>query len=151
MQKFITTVFALIIAGTALAQSRFSSKEFSINGYRNPSVGVEFRIRQISLHAGYYPSNFEAGVTTDFFKAGTTVWFLPVGKKENPSSFYAGADYLRGLSFDYKQRNAVGVEAGFRWMIWKGLNLRVGAIMVNAAGQGPKFNPTSALSYSFFF
>lgn len=151
MQKFITTVFALIIAGTALAQGRFSSKEFSINGYRNPSVGVEFRIRQISLHAGYYPSNFEAGVTTDFFKAGTTIWFLPVGKKENPSSFYAGADYLRGLSFDYKQKNAVGVEAGFRWMIWKGLNLRVGAIMVNGAGQGPKFNPTSALSYSFFF
>src|SRR5262249_15951771 len=135
----------------ALAQSRFSSKEFSINGYRNPSVGLEFRLRQVSLHAGYYPSNFKAGVTTDFFKAGTTVWFLPVGKKENPSSFYAAVDYLTGLSFDYKDKNALGMETGFRWMIRKGLNLRVGAIVVTGAGQGPKLNPTSALSYSFFF
>jgi len=150
MQKLIATVFALSMVIAAQAQSRFSPKEFSINGYRNPSVGLEFRVKQVSLHAGYYPSNFKAGETTDFFKLGTTFWFLPVGKKVNPSSFYAGVDYLRGLSFDYDQKNVVGLETGFRWMIWKNLNLRVGAIVVVGGGESVKLNPTSGLSYSFF-
>jgi len=73
----------------AFAQSRFSRQEFSINGFRNPSIGLEFRHRAVSFHAGYYPTNFESGVTTTFVKVGTTLWFLPVGKRENPSSFYA--------------------------------------------------------------
>jgi hypothetical protein len=39
--------------------------------------------------------------------------FFPVGKKEIPSSFFAGASYLRGLTHDYKDKNAPGTEAGF--------------------------------------
>lgn len=150
MQKLLTTVFAALLAGAAFSQT-LSPRELSINGFRNPSVGAEFRINHVSVHAGYYPTNFESGKTTNFFKAGVTYWFLPVGKKENPSSFYAGADYLRGLSDDYENKNVLGLEAGFRWMVWKGLNVRVGAIMVAGGGQSVKLNPASGISYSFFF
>jgi hypothetical protein len=146
---------AIVLVGaastSAFSQSRFSKSELSINGFRNPSVGLEFRHKQISYHAGYYPTAFKAGETTNFFKAGATAWFLPVGKKETPSSFYAGASYLRGFSRDYEGKNALGVEAGFRWMVWKGLNLRIGVIGVTAEGEPLEINPTPGISYSFFF
>ena len=100
---------------------------------------------------GYYVTNFESGVTTQFVKTGLTYWFLPVDKKEIPSSFYAGASYLRGLNRDYEDKNALGVEAGFRWMIWKGLNFRIGAIAIAAKGQSLQINPTPGISYSFKF
>lgn len=135
----------------AYSQKQLSEKEFSINGFRNPSVGAEYRMKHMSVHAGYYPTAFKSGENTSFFKAGATAWFLPVGKKENPSSFYAGANYLRGFNRDYKNKNAVGIEAGFRWMVWKGLNLRIGAIAVAAKDESLKINPTPGISYSFFF
>jgi hypothetical protein len=144
---------ALVVAAStsAFSQSRFSKNELSINGFRNPSVGLEYRHKQLSYHAGYYPTAFKSGETTNFFKAGATAWFLPVGKKENPSSFYAGASYLRGFNRDYENKNALGVEAGFRWMVWKGLNLRIGVIGVAAEGEPLQINPTPGISYSFFF
>lgn len=147
-----SAVIALLVVASASAfsQNQLSKNEVSINGFRNPSVGLEFRHRQISYHAGYYPTAFKSGETTSFVKVGITSWFLPVGMKENPSSFYAGASYLRGFSRDYDGKNALGVEAGFRWMVWKGLNLRIGAIAVAASGESMKINPTPGISYSFF-
>lgn len=140
----------LIIAVTVVnAQSRFSAKELSINGFRNPSIGLEFRHKQVSVHGGYYLTNFTTNTTTKFIKAGATFWFLPVDKKEIPSSFYAGVSYLRGLNRDYDGKNAFTAEAGFRWMIWKGINVRLGVIALASKGQDIKFNPTPGISYSF--
>jgi hypothetical protein len=150
MKQIITAVLVLVSA-TTFSQSKLSKNELSINGFRNPSIGVEYRHQKVSVHAGYYITAFESGVTTKFFKAGATVWFLPIGKKQNPSSFYAGASYLRGLNLDYKNENAVAMEAGFRWMVWKGLNVRIGAIGVAAKGHDFKINPTPGINYSFFF
>ena len=144
-------VLLVLISAFAFSQSKFSKNELSINGFRNPSIGLEYRHQQISVHAGYYITAFEKGVTTNIFKAGVTAWFLPIGKKENPSSFYAGVSYLRGVNLDYKDENALGMEAGFRWMVWKGLNIRIGAIAVATKGHDVKINPTPGISYSFFF
>jgi hypothetical protein len=145
------TLLLLFVSSVAFSQSRFSKNEISINGFRNPSVGLEYRQHNMSVHAGYYPTAFKSGENTNFVKTGVTFWFLPVGKKQNPSSFYAGASYLRGLSRDYEGKNAVGMEAGFRWMVWKGINLRIGGIAVASKGQSLKINPTPGISYSFFF
>jgi hypothetical protein len=149
--KQVIIVLLVLVSTSAFCQKQLSKNEFSINGFRNPSIGLEYRHQNISVHAGYYITAFEKGVTTKIFKAGITAWFLPVGKKQNPSSFYAGASYLRGLNLDYKNENAVAMEAGFRWMIWKGLNLRIGAIGVAAKGHDVKINPTPGISYSIFF
>lgn len=151
MQKISTTILVALLALNTQAQNRYSKKELSINGFRNPSVGLELRMNQMSVHAGYYPTAFKAGENTSFFKAGATVWFLPVGKKEVPSSFYAGANYLRGFNRDYENKNALGLEAGFRWTIGKGLNFRIGAIAVASKGQSLKINPTPGISYSVTF
>jgi hypothetical protein len=149
--KQVIIVLLVLVSTPAFSQKQLSKNEFSVNGFRNPSIGAEYRHQHISVHAGYYITAFEPGITTKFFKAGVTAWFLPVGKKQNPSSFYAGVSYLRGINLDYKDANALGMEAGFRWMVWKGLNLRIGAIGVAAKAHDVKINPTPGISYSFFF
>jgi hypothetical protein len=150
MKTSILVLLTLISFGLQ-AQSKFDSKELSINGFRNPSIGLEYRVKHFSVHGGYYLTNFESGITTEFLKTGVTYWFLPVGKKEIPSSFYAGASYLRGLTRAYESKNAIAVEVGFRWMIWKGLQFRLGVIALSAPGEDTKINPTPGLSYSFKF
>ena len=146
-------LFSLLLVATCTlsAQSRFSTHEISINAFRNPSIGAEYRYKHISVHAGYYPTNFESGVTTEFIRTGLTYWFLPFGKKENPSSFYASASLARGTSRDYKGKNAGMAEVGFRWMVWKGINLRIGVTALAADGKKTQINPTPGINYSFFF
>ncbi|RAJ08939.1 hypothetical protein [Arenibacter echinorum] len=151
MQKNVLLVVLLLIASATFAQSKFPENQLSINGFRNPSIGLEYQRNQFSIHAGYYPTNFESGVTTEFLKAGITYWFLPVDEKEIPSSFYGGLSYLRGTTRVYKDENALGVEAGFRWYVWKGLNFRIGVIALTAEGKDLKINPTPSISYSFKF
>ena len=126
-----------------------SAQELSVNAFRNPSIGLEYRHHQVSAHAGYYPTNFESGVTTSFFRAGLSLWVLPVGSREHPSSFYVSGSYLRGLSRDYEAENAFMADLGFRWMMWKGLNLRIGAALLLADGHTPKLNPTPGIGYAF--
>jgi hypothetical protein len=151
MKKLTILLLIAISSGNAYSQSKFSNHEISINGFRNPSIGAEYRYRHLSVHAGYYPTNFESGITTEFIRTGLTYWFLPIGKKENPSSFYGSLSYARGTSRDYKDQNAAIAEAGFRWMVYKGINLRLGIAALTAGGKDVKINPTPGISYSFFF
>jgi len=151
MQKNLLLASMLVLTSVAFAQDKFPKNTLSVNAFRNPSIGLEYQRNQVSIHAGYYITAFESGVTTKFLKAGLTYWFLPVGKKDIPSSFYAGASYLRGINLDYKNENALAMEAGFRWYVWKGLNLRIGVIALAADGKDLKINPTPSISYSFKF
>lgn len=148
MKHAIIALLLSAMASSTFAQEKLKNREISFNGFRNPSIGVEYRHHQISAHAGYYTTAFKSGEYTNFFKAGLSYWFLPVDKKEIPSSFYAGAAYMHGLNRDYKGKNAFSIETGFRWMIWKGLNLRLGIIAVSSEGSSVKINPTPGISYS---
>ncbi len=149
MKSPVVFLFLTCISEFIFSQDRFSCQELSVNGFRNPSIGLEYRIGHVSVHAGYYITALEAGVTYSFLKTGLTFWALPVDQKPIPSSLYAGVSYLRGYNFEYKNKNALGVEAGFRWMIWKGFNLRIGAILLASKGQNLRLNPTPGISYSF--
>jgi hypothetical protein len=151
MKFSIALLITLFSTVYGFSQSRFSKHELSINGFRNPSIGLEYRYQRVSFHTGYYITAFESGVTTQFLKVGTTFWFLPIGKRENPSSFYVSASYLRGLNLDYKNTNAASVDLGFRWLVWQGLQFRLGVIAVFAEGKEVKINPTPSINYSFFF
>jgi hypothetical protein len=150
--KKLTFLLLIVIASRSVdAQSRFSNHELSINAFRNPSIGAEYRHKHLSAHAGYYPTNFEKGKTTEFIKAGLTYWFLPVGKKTNPSSFYGSLSYAKGNSREYKNKGAGIAELGFRWMMYKGLNLRIGVAALAAKDKKTQINPTPGISYAFFF
>lgn len=150
MKKSLPVMLACtLFLSNSYAQNRYSKDEFIINGFRNPSIGLEYRYRQVSIHGGYYITAFKAGETTSFWKAGVLMWFLPVSDQPVPSSFFAGLSYLHGLSRDYDGKEAIGIEGGFRWTIWKGLNLRIGAIALAADGESLKLNPAPGISYSF--
>jgi len=151
MQKLMYTGILMFILTGMNAQNKFSKHEISINGFRNPSAGIEYRYQQVSVHAGYYTTAFEKGVYTNFYKTGVSYWFLPIGQKENPSSFYSSVSYVRGIDHDYKNQDAAMGEVGFRWMAYKGLNLRIGMAFLAADGKSLKVNPTPGISYSFFF
>ncbi len=127
---------------------RFSGQELSVNGFRAPSIGLEYRAAVISLHIGYYITAFDPGITTKFAKVGISVWFLPNGKEPIPSSFYASLSFLKGLNLDYEGDNAFSFETGYRWMAWKGLNFRLGAIALVSPGHTFKLNLTPAIGYA---
>ena len=149
--KKLTVLLLVISTSGVYSQSKFSKQELSFNGFRNPSIGAEYRYERVSIHAGYYPTNFDKGVTTEFIKTGFTYWFLPVGNKENPSSFYGSLSYARGTSRAYENQHAGIAEAGFRWMVYKSINLRLGIAALAAKGKDLQINPTPGISYSFFF
>lgn len=151
MKKQILVVLLFFVAGLTQAQDKFPKNQLNINAFRNPSIGLEYHRKQVSIHAGYYPTNFTSGITTEFLKAGVSYWLLPWGKKEIPSSFYIGSSYLRGLTRDYKDLNAIAFEAGARFIVWKGLNFRLGIIALAAEGQDLKINPTPSIGYSIKF
>jgi hypothetical protein len=148
MKKQILLMLMVSIFSVSQAQDKFPKHQLSINAFRNPSIGLEYQRNHISMHGGYYVTNFESGVTTEFVKVGTTYWFLPWGKQDIPSSFYVGTSYLRGLTRDYKDKNSIAFEAGARLVVWKGLNLRLGIIALAAEGENWKINPTPGISYS---
>ncbi|TAE50008.1 MAG: hypothetical protein EAZ89_12980 [Bacteroidetes bacterium] len=152
MKKVFVFSLMICLAGLISAQQtrRFSTHELSINGFRNPSIGLEYRYRFVSVHGGLYLTNFVAGETTRFLKTGATFWFLPVGKRENPSSFYLQLSYLRGLNRAYAKENAFSPDLGFRWMVWKGLNLRVGAVGVFGKGKS-SILWTPGIGYAVFW
>lgn len=149
MKNLLLAAIFIFVAITTNAQEQFSNQELSINAFRNPSIGMEYRQNAISLHLGYYITAFDPGITTQFIKIGISTWFMPLDNKEIPSSFYAGASYLYGLNLDYKDKSAFAIETGVRWMIWDGLNFRLGIIALASADRSLKINPTPAISYSF--
>ena len=151
LQIIIAFLLINAVISTARAQTKLSKREFSLNAFRNPSIGLEYRYQSVSIHAGYYSTAFASGEYTNFIKTGFTYWFLPVGKRENSSSFYSSVSYARGLTRDYENKSAAMGEVGFRWMIWKGLNLRMGVAVLAAKNESLKINPTPGISYSFFF
>lgn len=149
LKPLVLAPVLLFLSTTLSAQDGLNStREFSINAFRNPSIGLEYRVHRLSAHAGYYPTNFESGVTTTFVRAGLSFWLLPVDRKEIPSSFYVSGSYLRGLSRAYENESAVIADVGFRWMVWRGLNLRIGAAVLMADGHAPELNPTPGIGYA---
>lgn len=151
MKQIILCGFLCSALHSAFGQGKFSTHEISVNAFRNPSIGAEYRYKHFSAHVGYYPTNFESNVTTEFIRTGLTYWFLPVGKRENPSSFYTSISYARGQSREYQGKGAFMPEVGFRWMVYKGLNVRIGVTGLAARGESFEVNPTPGISYSFFF
>ncbi|MCG6145579.1 hypothetical protein [Leptospira bandrabouensis] len=146
--------FFVLIQDPVFGNSNFSKEEYSANFFRAPSVGGEYRKDQFSIHGGYYVTNFDPGITTEFYKVGFGYWFLPTKLNsfiEQPSSFYTYLSYGKGINLGYKNKDSFMYELGYRFMLWKGLSFRFGIILLVADGASPELNPTPGISYSVFF
>jgi hypothetical protein len=69
---FLFLPFELLFAKTAKPL-----QEISINGFRNPSIGMEFRRDNFSVQAGFYITALKAGQTWKFSKTGFCLWLQP--------------------------------------------------------------------------
>jgi hypothetical protein len=146
---------ALGVAGTARAEEPpgTTDHELLLHGWRSPSIGVEYRRGFLGVHAGAYPTvishDARGGTETTWFaKAGLTGYFLPLRlTSERASTVFVSIAYLRGLNRGWD--DALFLETGFRWAVWKGLDLRLGAGLLLAPGQSPRVNPTPGVSWSF--
>jgi hypothetical protein len=145
--KKALAVLALLV-GTQVA----SADELNVNAFRNPSIGLEYRRGFLAAHAGLYPtilSKDQMGSyeTSWFTRAGVTAFFLPKSwYGQRPSEFYVSASYLRGLNLDHG--NAALVDVGYRWMGWRGLNVRLGVAMFLEREHDVKINPTPGVGWS---
>lgn len=86
MKQLLFSLLLLISTTVTFSQGRFSKNDLSINGFRNPSIGLEYRLHQVSVHGGYYLTAFKSGENTRFIKTGITYWFLLVKRKSFPLS-----------------------------------------------------------------
>jgi hypothetical protein len=140
---------------TTLAESPRTPQELNFNFFRNPSIGLEYRWGAVAVHGGAYPtviSKDAEGVneTTWFLRAGLTAFFLGHSfNGQRPSEFYVSASYLRGLNLG--RGNGALAEAGYRWMVWQGINLRLGVAVLLERGRDVKVNPTPGIGWSQAF
>lgn len=140
-----------------LGQSRVGlvqrTHEVGINVFRNPSIGLELREGPVSVHVGAYPTIISDDArgdhaTTWFLKAGATFFFLPhilYGREVN--ELYVQAAYMRGLHRDWE--HAFIADIGYRFMIYRGLNVRLGVAVIAGPGHTPRVNPTPGAGWSY--
>lgn len=151
-------VVALGVSFTSLSAqdspSRLAGHELSIVGFRNPSTGIEYRWNRLSAHVGFYPTILATGSNGEdqdnsFYRFGASYWFLPFGKQDVPSAFYVSASYLTRSNTTVRIRQAALFDVGVRWVVWRGLALRMG-VSTTAADNGLWYvNPMPGISYSF--
>jgi hypothetical protein len=133
----------------------FPAQELNLNLFRNPSIGLEYRLGPVAAHAGLYPtviSKDAAGKnqTSWFVRAGLTTFFLGHSfYGQRPSEFYLSASYLRGLNQGHG--HAALTETGYRWMVWQGLNVRLGVAVLLERDRDVKVNPTPGIGWSQSF
>lgn len=115
-----------------------------LNFFRNPSIGLEYRIKYISTHTGLYTtiiSKDENGnhVSTEFIRTGITIW--------PTKNIYISASHLYGLTRDWKDKSGNIYEAGVEFLVWdEKVALRLGIGVIPSNEYGTKVNPTPGLS-----
>jgi hypothetical protein len=142
-------------AEVAAAADDGPEQELNLNLFRNPSIGIEYRRGAVAVHGGLYPTIISQDVrgnneTSWFVRAGLTTFFLGHSfYRQRPSEFYLSGSYLRGLNQGHG--NAALAEAGYRWMVWSGINLRLGVAALLERGENVKVNPTPGIGWSHSF
>ncbi len=129
----ILVVILLVFGG-----SQARSNELYLNGFRNPSIGVEWRIKYLSSHTGYYLTNFAPGETSKFWRTGLSFW---------PTDYaYLSVSHLYGIDGALKNKHAVLFEAGGQLILFEHLALRLGVAVLPFSKISAQVNPTPGVS-----
>jgi hypothetical protein len=135
-------------------------RELIVHGFRAPSTGVELRQGVLGFHVGLYPTTIDHASngdsrTTWFLKTGLTAYFLGFDTGSGrDSSPYVGLSLVQGLGNDWdvsrSTKTGAGgiVEAGFRWAVYEGLDLRLGASVLAGFDGRIRVNPTPGIGWS---
>ncbi|WP_309708234.1 hypothetical protein [Armatimonas sp.] len=151
MKRFVLLASIAIFGAlttSAWAQEPRPLRQLSVNGFRSPSIGLEYRQGAYSLHTGYYTSILSQSDSrnkrsTAFIKTGVSHYFGGDQKRE----WFVSAAHVRGRTEGWKKDGAF-LEAGGRWQVAKRLELRLGAGLLLVSGKPARLNPTPGISYT---
>lgn len=133
-------------ASSAAAKPDRPERQLILNGFRMPSIGLEFRNRSVSWHGGMYctvvskDGNGE-NETTWFAKAGATWWPLPY--------LFVDLSGLYGLNKDYRNDPALMLNPGLQYAYRETVLLRLGVAALVSPDHAFKINPTPGISLAF--
>jgi len=121
-----------------LAHTPGPDRELMIHVFRAPSMGVEIREGFLGLQLGLYPTAIDENDegesrTTWFVKFGLAAYFLGFDTGSGrDSSPYVGLSLVQGLNNAWNVSDSIEhgsglmLDVGFRWAVWRGLDLRLG-------------------------
>lgn len=138
-------------------------RQFTVHGFRSPSIGVELRQGFLGFHVGLFPliaDTSETGEsrTTWFVKTGVTAYFLRFDLGSGrPSSLFTSLSLMQGLNNAWdvnrsvRQGTGLHGEVGVLWAAWRGLDVRLGVgVLVGLDGR-VRVHPTPGISWSTVF
>ncbi len=114
-----------------------------LNFFRNPSIGVEYRIKYISTHTGLYTTAISKDendnyVSTEFIRTGISIW--------PTKNIYVSVSHLYGLTRDWKDKTGSIYDAGVEFLVWdERVALRLGIGVIPSNEYGTKVNPTPGI------
>lgn len=138
-------------------------RQFSVHGFRSPSIGVELRSGFFAFHVGMFPlivdGTAEGGSrTTWFLKMGATAYFLRFDLGSGrPSSLFTSVSLVQGTNNEWDVGRSIihgtGVhgELGVVWAAWRGLDVRLGVGVLIGFDGRVNVHPTPGLSWSTVF
>lgn len=135
----LPTALALLMASPLAAAG-----DWSVNTFRNPSIGIEYRSGDYSFHTGYYTTILRdrgdaAGEASGFIRTGVTRWI--------DDRYYVSLSHLRGVDGARDGRDFAIVDAGVQFRPWPRVGVRLGVALIPAAhGFARKVNPTPGVN-----
>lgn len=143
----LLATIAILNTTCAFAQELRPQRQLLINGFRSPSIGLEYREGPYSLHTGYYTtilsrSDSQKNRSTAFLKTGFNHYFGGNAKRE----WFVSVSHVRGLTEGWKKDGAF-LESGLRWQVAKQVELRLGAGLLLVSGKPARLNPTPGISF----
>jgi len=148
-------LLATVIAWTTLVPAEASARPSSpgskqkiiLNGFRMPSIGLEYRRNEFSWHVGLYPT-----IVSEKNASGkyATTWFSRVGMSWWPRNYlFVDASYLYGLNQAYRNDHGLILNPGLQYTFMDAVMLRLGVAVLASPDHPLKFNPTPGIGFGF--
>ena len=139
---FAAVILSVVVNAPAQAQ-RARDPQLYLTIFRNPSSGIELRVGQIGVHAGFYPTILKAddetkGKNTNFLRFGATMYSAASG-----TALYLSPSVV--VSLDKRFRSGFLTDAGVRGRIAGPVAGRIGIGMLNTFDGEVRVNPTVGL------
>jgi len=144
----ISILLAASLAFAALVRAESptapSEGKLFINGFRMPSIGLEYQKHAFSWHGGMYCTV----ISKDDHGDNETTWFGRAGMTWWPLSFlFVDASYLYGLNKDYRGDHGFMVNPGLQYLFRNTVALRLGVAALVSPDHDLKINPTPGIGF----
>jgi hypothetical protein len=147
----------LCLLGTARLGAQ--GRTLALHGFRNPATGIELRQASVGFVVGIYPTTVDSdpqgGFRTTWFAKAGILWY-PFGLSAGGLGRfepYLGAFLVQGLGNEWNVAESIlhgsgmTLDAGLRWALLGGLDLRLGAVLLAGFDGRLRWNPAPGIGW----